>query len=80
MYSSIRINGYRGLDSFRMEGLGRVNLLVSGDRGAVSSGLPGGVFLRFGDAADRVPIGSMGDGMWRMSAAQRQMGRRSDAA
>ena len=28
MYSSIRINGYRGLDSFTMEGLGRVNLLV----------------------------------------------------
>lgn len=28
MYSSIRINGYRGLGSFRMEGLGRVNLLV----------------------------------------------------
>ena len=28
MYSSIRINGYRGLDEFRMEGLGRVNLLV----------------------------------------------------
>ena len=28
MYSSIRIDGYRGLDSFRMEGLGRVNLLV----------------------------------------------------
>ncbi len=28
MYSSIRIRGYRGLDSFRMEGLGRVNLLV----------------------------------------------------
>ena len=28
MYSSIRINGYRGLDSFRMEKLGRVNLLV----------------------------------------------------
>ena len=28
MYSSIRIQGYRGLDSFRMEGLGRVNLLV----------------------------------------------------
>lgn len=28
MYSSIRINGYRGLDSFRMERLGRVNLLV----------------------------------------------------
>ena len=28
MYSSIRISGYRGLDSFRMQGLGRVNLLV----------------------------------------------------
>ncbi len=28
MYSSIRITGYRGLDAFRMEGLGRVNLLV----------------------------------------------------
>ena len=28
MYSSIRIKGYRGLDSFRMQGLGRVNLLV----------------------------------------------------
>ncbi|MCY4508965.1 MAG: AAA family ATPase [Acidobacteria bacterium] len=28
MYSSIRIQGYRGLDSFQMQGLGRVNLLV----------------------------------------------------
>ena len=28
LYSSIRIQGYRGLDSFRMQGLGRVNLLV----------------------------------------------------
>ena len=28
MYSSIRIQGYRGLDSFRMQRLGRVNLLV----------------------------------------------------
>ena len=28
MYSSIRIQGYRGLDSFRLCGLGRVNLLV----------------------------------------------------
>ena len=28
MYSSIRINGYRGLDSFRLDGLGRINLLV----------------------------------------------------
>ena len=28
MYSSIHIRGYRGLDSFRMRGLGRINLLV----------------------------------------------------
>ena len=28
MYSSIHVRGYRGLDSFRMRGLGRVNLLV----------------------------------------------------
>ena len=28
MYSSVRIQGYRGLDSFQMQGLGRVNLLV----------------------------------------------------
>ena len=28
LYSSIRIQGYRGLDPFRMRGLGRVNLLV----------------------------------------------------
>ena len=28
MYSSIQIGGYRGLDSFRLEGLGRINLLV----------------------------------------------------
>ncbi|WP_420450138.1 AAA family ATPase [Candidatus Palauibacter sp.] len=28
MYSSIRIQGYRGLDTFRLEGLGRLNLLV----------------------------------------------------
>ena len=28
MYSSIRIRGFRGLEDFRMEGLGRVNLLV----------------------------------------------------
>ena len=39
---------------------------VSGDRRAVSSELPGGVFLKFVDAAGRVPIGSTGDGMWRM--------------
>ena len=28
MYSSVRISGYRGLDSFRLDGLGRINLLV----------------------------------------------------
>ena len=28
MYSSISIRGYRGLDSFKMQGLGRINLLV----------------------------------------------------
>ncbi|MYD85878.1 MAG: AAA family ATPase [Acidobacteria bacterium] len=39
---------------------------VSNDRRAVSSELPGGVFLKFVDAPGRVPIGSMGDGMWRM--------------
>ena len=32
MYSSIRINGYRALDSFRLDGLGRVNLLVGKNR------------------------------------------------
>ena len=39
---------------------------VSGDRRAVSSELPGGVFLKFVDVAGRVPIASTGDGMWRM--------------
>ena len=28
MYSSVRVSGYRGLDSFRLDGLGRINLLV----------------------------------------------------
>ena len=28
LYSSVRISGYRGLDSFRLDGLGRINLLV----------------------------------------------------
>ena len=28
MYSSLRITGYRGLSSFNLEGLGRINLLV----------------------------------------------------
>ena len=27
---------------------------------------PGGVFLRLKDVAERIPIGSVGDGMWRM--------------
>ncbi len=39
---------------------------VTGDRRRVSSDAPGGVFLKLAGAADRVPIGSMGDGMWRM--------------
>ena len=37
MYSSIRISGYRGLDSFRMEGLGRVNLLVGANNSGKTS-------------------------------------------
>lgn len=37
MYSSIRIQGYRGLDPFRMEGLGRVNLLVGTNNGGKTS-------------------------------------------
>lgn len=32
MYSSIQIQGYRGLDSFQMEGLGRINLLVGANK------------------------------------------------
>ena len=28
MYSSVRISGYRGLDAFKIDGLGRINLLV----------------------------------------------------
>ena len=39
---------------------------VSNDRRAVSSESPGGVFLKFAGTPGRVPIGSMGDGMWRM--------------
>ena len=37
MYSSIRISGYRGLDSFRMEGLGHVNLLVGANNSGKTS-------------------------------------------
>lgn len=37
MYSAIQINGYRGLDSFRMEKLGRVNLLVGSNNSGKTS-------------------------------------------
>ena len=37
MYSAIRIDGYRGLGSFRMEGLGRVNLLVGANNSGKTS-------------------------------------------
>ena len=37
LYSSVRISGYRGLDSFRLDGLGRINLLVgTNNRGKTS--------------------------------------------
>lgn len=37
MYSSLHISGYRGLDSFRMRGLGRVNLLVGANNSGKTS-------------------------------------------
>ncbi len=37
MYSSIRIQGYRGFDSFRLKGLGRVNLLVGANNSGKTS-------------------------------------------
>ena len=37
MYSSIRIAGYRGLKSFRLTGLGRVNLLVGANNSGKTS-------------------------------------------
>jgi predicted ATPase len=37
LYSSLYISGYRGLDSFRMRGLGRVNLLVGGNNSGKTS-------------------------------------------
>ena len=39
---------------------------IADDRTRFNSDAPGGVVLRLHGVADRVPIGSMGDGMWRM--------------
>ena len=39
---------------------------IADDRTRFSRDAPGGVVLRLHGVADRVPIGSMGDGMWRM--------------
>ena len=39
---------------------------VTGDRRSFGGDVPGGVFLKLAGAAGRVPIGSMGDGTWRM--------------
>ena len=39
---------------------------VSYDRGPYFRDAPGGVLLKLRDIADRIPIGSGGDGMWRM--------------
>jgi hypothetical protein len=46
LYSSLRIHGYRGLDSFRMEGLGRINLLVGTNNSGKTSILECIEFLR----------------------------------
>ena len=39
---------------------------VADDRSRLYRDAPGGIVLKLRDVADRVPIGSMGDGMWRM--------------
>ena len=39
---------------------------VANDRGRLGRNAPGGVALKLREVADRVPIGSMGNGMWRM--------------
>ena len=39
---------------------------VSYDRGPYFRDAPGGVLLKLRDIADRIPIGSVGNGMWRM--------------
>ena len=39
---------------------------VADDRRLLFRDAPGGVVLKLREVADRVPIGSMGDGMWRM--------------
>ena len=39
---------------------------VADDRGRFDRNAPGGVVLKLREVVDRVPIGSLGDGMWRM--------------
>ena len=39
---------------------------VADDRGRHDRNAPGGVVIKLREVADRVPIGSLGDGMWRM--------------
>ena len=46
LYSSLRIHGYRGLDSFTMQGLGRINLLVGTNNSGKTSILECIEFLR----------------------------------
>lgn len=46
LYSSLKITGYRGLDSFSMEGLGRINLLVGTNNSGKTSILECIEFLR----------------------------------
>lgn len=48
MYSSIQIRGYRGLDSFGLRGLGRVNLLVGANNSGKTSILECVALLRSG--------------------------------
>ena len=40
--------------------------LVADDRGRFDRNAPGGVVIKLREVVDRVPIGSVGDGMWRM--------------
>ena len=39
---------------------------VADDRGRFDRNVPGGVVLKLREVVDRVPIGTVGDGMWRM--------------
>ena len=52
MYSSIEISGYRGFDSFRLSGLGRVNLLVGMNNSGKTSILECIEFLQSGGSPD----------------------------